>query len=81
MREPQSTEKENQVMVAMRSSNIAGADYDDDRKVLIIEFQSGSTYEYIGAGREYYEGLVSSPSPGSYFHRQIKDRFQSIKVG
>lgn len=62
------------------SSNIASSAYDDERKVLTITFQSGGTYEYLGAGREYYEGLESSPSPGSYFARNIRDRFQTVKV-
>lgn len=62
------------------SSNIAGSSYDDERRVLTITFSSGGEYEYLNVPREYYEGLESSPSPGSYFFRNIKDKFQTIRV-
>lgn len=63
------------------SSNIAGASYDDERKVLTITFTSGGEYEYLNCPRETYEGLEAAPSPGSFFARNIRNVYQTVKVG
>lgn len=68
------------MMPQLNSSNIESAEYDDTKRVMTVTFKSGSTYEYDGVGREVYEGLVSSLSPGSYFYRQVKDRFPMRRI-
>ncbi len=62
------------------SSNIDDAQYNDETRVLTITFKSGGQYEYSGVPREVFEGLDTSLSPGSYFYRQIKDRFPTTRV-
>jgi hypothetical protein len=56
------------------SSNIASADYNDETGEMTITFKSGQTYS-ARAPKETYESFIASPSPGSFFHRQLKTQF------
>jgi hypothetical protein len=60
-------------MPAISSSNIAGADYDEETRELTIEFQSGATYVYSGVPKEVYESLMTGG--GSFFHRAIRSSY------
>ena len=57
------------------SSNLSSASYDPDEQTLTIEFQSGDAYTYSDVPVETYRGLTLASSPGQYFHRQIKSRY------
>lgn len=46
------------------SSNITRVGYSEKRKLLFVEFTGGNMYEYSGASKEVYDGLLSSPSVG-----------------
>lgn len=63
-------------MVPVASSNLASAGYDEEASELYVSFRSGSTYVYSGVGREVLNELLASPSPGSFFARHIKGRYQ-----
>jgi hypothetical protein len=67
-------------MPALRSSNLASAEYDDQRSVLILEFLDGSTYEYEAVPPQVYQGLLAAPSPGKYAFANIYNRYLSNKV-
>lgn len=60
-------------MVPVTSSNLAAVGYGDGLG-LRITFTNGQTYRYAGAPRSLYEGLVSSRSPGGYFHSEVRGR-------
>lgn len=66
-------------MPALRSSNLASAEYNEETKTLTITFKSGSSYTYSGVDQEVYDGLLSAASPGTYFASQIKDKFSFAK--
>jgi hypothetical protein len=57
---------------SLSSSALSSASYDDETLELEIRFTSGQTYTFYNVPPEIYEGLVSAPSPGRYFHSQIK---------
>lgn len=63
-----------------RSENIASAEYDSQTKVLVLEFRDGRTYQYSGVPQEVWMGFQNAPSKGSYFFRQIRNRFQDTEV-
>lgn len=67
-------------MVSVNSSNISQVGYDDETKELHVEFSSGGLYVYSGVPREVFEGLISSSSPGSYLHRQVKDVYSARRA-
>lgn len=66
-------------MPAINSSNLAAAEYDDQRAMMTIEFRNGGIYEYR-CPRDIYEALIASTSPGGFFHRHIRNVYQTIKV-
>lgn len=66
--------------IPLNSSNLASAQYDAERRVLVVTFRSGGTYEYAGVDADTANSLFSSASPGEYFARQIKSRFSYLKV-
>jgi hypothetical protein len=64
-------------VVPITSSNIESCQYDPDAKALSITFKSGGTWTYQNVEPETYEGLLSAPSAGKYFHANIRHRDRS----
>ena len=67
-------------MIPLDSSNVKSAGYDDESKVLVVEFKGGARYQYDGVGRGEYEALVLSASPGGYIAKAIKPKYQSTRL-
>jgi len=66
--------------IPVKSSNIRSVGYDEDSSVLEIEFNSGMVYQYLNVPENEYEGLMNAASKGRYLNRNIKGRYQDIKV-
>lgn len=66
-------------MMPLNSSNIAAAGYDPEIGTLRIEFKSGAVYSYANVPAEVHADLMTAPSAGGYFFRNIKDRFATTK--
>ena len=64
----------------IKSSNIDSIGYDENKKVLEIEFKSGGVYQYANVSKEIFAALMSASSHGGFFHAKIKDRFPTTKV-
>lgn len=62
------------------SSNLASAAYDDQAKTLTVTFLSGESYLYHSVPYEVWHGLQHAQSAGSYFHRQIKNRYPDQRL-
>ena len=62
------------------SSNIDSIGYDENSKVLEIEFKNGGVYQYANVPKEIFAALMKASSHGGFFHAKIKDRFPTIKV-
>jgi hypothetical protein len=45
---------------------------------LYVEFKSGKTYTYLGAG-DHYHALALAESAGKYFNEHIKNKFALAK--
>ena len=65
---------------AVSSSNIASIGHDDETQTLEIEFRSGTVYQYFGVNRYTYSDLLKAPSPGGYFHKNIKGGYKCALV-
>lgn len=61
-------------MPDLNSSNIASAEFDDETGEMSVTFRSGQTYS-ARVPKATYEALVASPSPGSFYHRNLKTQF------
>lgn len=64
----------------IESSTIKSIGHDPNEGVLEIEFNSGQVHRYHGVASETHQRLVNHPSPGGYFHANIKERFRSTKA-
>ena len=62
------------------SSDLASVGYDMATKILEIEFHDGSVYDYFDVPAQIHNELMSAPSKGGYFHRNIKNRFGYQRV-
>jgi len=47
--------------------------YDQEQRVLEIEFTSGAVYQYSGVPPEVHRGLIAAESHGRYFNQQRMD--------
>ncbi len=65
---------------SVRSSNIRSVGYDQETRVLEIEFHDGGVYQYSNVPETLYQGLMQAVSKGSYFHNRIKDRYPCRQV-
>jgi len=50
------------------------------KNVLRIKFVSGSTYDYVGVSEEVYKKFLEAESKGSFLHRQIIGKYQTVPV-
>ena len=62
-------------MVALDSSFIAAAGYNEWTRTLVIKFHSGLTREYHGVHASVFSGLINATSPGGFFNQQIRGRY------
>jgi hypothetical protein len=62
------------------SSNLSSVGYDEEDRVLEIEFNSGGVYQYYDVPPRIYEELMDASSHGSYFHREIKDNYRYDQI-
>jgi hypothetical protein len=67
-------------VIAIDSSDLGAADYDDWSGTLTIAFHSGGVYEYYNVPRSEYVGLMRAGSHGEYFHAHIKNRYHYRRI-
>ena len=65
---------------AVSSSNIHSIGYDYESHTLEIEFHSGGVYQYFDVPQSVYDALMSAPSHGSFFHRNVRDKYRYTKI-
>ena len=57
------------------STTLASATYDHQQNQLQVDFRDGSRYTYSAVTPAVFQDLVTSPSKGKFFNRQIRGRF------
>ncbi len=61
------------------STAIARAEYDPDNRVLQIWFRpSGGPYDHLDVPEEVFHDLCTAASPGRYYNRHIRDRYEVV---
>jgi hypothetical protein len=57
--------------------------YDYESKTLELEFRTGGIYQYFGVPAKIHKALANAPSPGRFFHRNIRGAypFKRASVG
>lgn len=66
--------------VQVSSSHLASVGYDPTSQTLEIAFHSGSVYQFFVVPELLFSRLMSAPSPGTFFHEHIKDRFRYKQI-
>ncbi len=56
------------------SSYLASASYDEETSTMTIQFKGGASFS-AGVPKATYEALIASPSPGSFWHRNLRNSF------
>jgi hypothetical protein len=59
----------------VESTAISEIDYDAERRKLLVRFQSGERYVYVGVPAEVCRSFVEAESKGRFFQLQIRDRY------
>ena len=62
------------------SREIEWIGYDEDKKMLQVEFIAGPVYQYHEVPKFVYEHFLSAPSHGQFFESQIKGKYAYRKV-
>lgn len=68
-------------MRAVSSKIISEIGYDEDQFTLAVKFANGGLYHYDDVSPEVYSDLISAPSVGGYFLKEIKAKYAAHKVG
>lgn len=63
------------------SGNLKSVGYDATTKTLDVEFASSRVYRYSGVPAEIHAELISAESVGSYFARNVRNKFPSTDLG
>lgn len=63
------------IQAQLQSTSLKSCSYDPETQELDVRFNNGSLYTYAGVDQATFEGLRDDPSPGSYFHQNIKGKF------
>ena len=59
----------------VESAAIQEIDYDAERAKLLVRFQSGERYVYVGVPGEVHRSFVEADSKGRFFQAEIRDRY------
>jgi len=54
--------------------------YDEEKKIMEIEFTSGLVYQFLVVPPKTYADLMHSPEIGKYFSEKIRPKFQTKQV-
>lgn len=64
----------------IKSSNIKKTEYDTDSKLLIVEFNNNTKYQYEEVPHQIYTRFRMSESQGKFFTSDIAKKFKYKKL-
>ena len=67
--------------VDIDGSMLTRARFDEDARKMVIQFKNGAMYEYNDIDEDDFQAMVNSPSPGAYFHENIKGNYDDRRIG
>ena len=65
---------------SVKSSNVVSVGYDEDNKVLEVEFIRSGVYRYSNVPKRVYENFLKADSVGKFLHTKIKGVYRYTKV-
>ncbi|MEX0957855.1 MAG: KTSC domain-containing protein [Burkholderiales bacterium] len=64
----------------VNSSKLRSVGYDERARVLEVELNDGSIYQYSSVSPEIHRRLISSPSMVSYYQDKIEEEFSRKRL-
>jgi len=64
----------------VESSHILSIGYDENSKILEVEFKGKKVYQYKQVPKGVYENLMNSDSHGTFLSAYIRDKYPTIKI-
>ena len=68
------------IICEVKSSNFRRAEYDTEKKHLIIEFNTGIKYEYLDVPHQIFTQMRTSESQGKFFSSKIAKVYKYKKL-
>lgn len=62
------------------STLLSTAEYDEANTTLILNFQNGARYTYIGVPADVFAALLKAESPGTFFQNAIRPNYGGVKA-
>jgi hypothetical protein len=66
--------------VALNSTLLQSAGYQDQLTLLELEFRDGAVYQYFPVPPQTFQELLRAPSKGAYFNTNIQRRFACSRI-
>lgn len=69
------------MLVYVQSGAMRDFAYDEERRILQVEFVSGSVYQYFEVPKSVFVGLFLAESKGRFFNQVIKPaKYRSVRI-
>ncbi len=62
------------------STDLRSVGYDEDAMILEVEFQNGGVYHYFEVPEVIHAELMSAPSKGRYFNKNIRTVYRCDRI-
>jgi hypothetical protein len=62
------------------SSNVTRFAYDDTNRILIVEFNNGTTYNYFDVPETIFQQMQSASSKGQFLARSVKGVYRYARA-
>ena len=67
-------------MPPLKSSNLKSAEYDAEKRHLIVSFHSGKIYRFQKVPEFHFANLLKAHSAGKYFSSRIRGTFTAEDI-
>jgi hypothetical protein len=74
------TLKKAKCTIKVKSSNVRNISYDEDTRILEVEFHSGGVYHYSEVTPDVYAAFESASSKGTFLYENIKGIYDYEKI-
>jgi hypothetical protein len=64
----------------LQSTTLARAEYNPQAEQLVLHFHDGSRYVYSGVLSRLFTDLLLAPSQGTFFNREIRNRYPYARI-
>jgi hypothetical protein len=65
--------------ISVASSVLASVQYSIDAS-LVLQFRSGAIYRYFAVPETVFQALIAAESKGTYFNRNLRNRFPYQRI-